>query len=96
MKRKPLIVHKRQGASGTWWTHQQNEDGTPHLAYYAFPQVLSFIWDGQSPHIQVCPEGYGEPVAYIIEVPPHLAQNPVPAEFQKVCDDFLLHEWQNL
>ena len=46
----------------------QNDDGTPHFAYYDKPNQLSFIWDGRSPCIEVSHGGYGEPVVDHIPV----------------------------
>ena len=46
----------------------QNADGTPHFAYYDLPNLLSFIWDGKSPVIEVSQGGYGEPVFDTIPV----------------------------
>ena len=41
---------------------RQNDDGTPHFAYFDVATQLSFIWDGRSDHIEVSHGGYGEPI----------------------------------
>jgi hypothetical protein len=41
---------------------RQNDDGTPHMAYYDKSTLTSFIWDGKAAYIEVCVGGYGEPV----------------------------------
>ena len=41
---------------------RQNDDGTPHFAYFDVATQLSFIWDGRSDHIEVSFGGYGEPI----------------------------------
>lgn len=50
-------------------TEPQNADGTPHLTYYDQEHLLSFVWDGNSDHIDVSHGGYGEPVVDTILVP---------------------------
>lgn len=63
---------------------EQIGDGTPHLSYYLDGRNLSFVWDGESDHIDVCIGGYAEPVYYEIPV------EPVPlvsvSGFKVICD----------
>lgn len=44
----------------------QNENNKPHFTYYDDNRDLSFVWDGENPFIEVCPNGYGEPAEYSI------------------------------
>lgn len=46
----------------------QNADGTPFLSYFDFLTSLSFIWDGESDHIEVRHGGDSEPVIDGIDV----------------------------
>lgn len=68
----------------------QNADGKPHFTYYRTNERLSFVWDGVSDHIEVCPEGYGEPAAYTIPFTLNQHIHPINAlkAFQKTCDKF--------
>ena len=44
-----------------------NEDGKPHLTYFIYDRDTSFVWSGvYGDSIQVCPNGYGEPVRALI------------------------------
>lgn len=49
---------------------EQAADGTPHLTYYIRDRHLSFVWDGETPYIDVCIGGYAEPVYYRIPIEP--------------------------
>ena len=41
---------------------KQNADGRIHLAHYDRANLMSYIWDGFSDHIEVSHDGYAEPV----------------------------------
>lgn len=64
-------------------------DGTPHLAYFA--EGVSFVWSGNAEHpIQVCPGGYGEPVADTVWFDPEALDLPwVLTDFRRRCDRWL-------
>ena len=53
----------------TWLNQPQNTDGVPHFTYYDQSHLLSFVWDGFSPEVEVSHGGYGEPVTDHIEIP---------------------------
>lgn len=75
-------------------TTMQGEDGIPHFAYYDTGRQLSFIWNGLSPHIQVCPGGYGEDPMFTIYLPVNtgsIKNTPVGwlAYFKQACLRFI-------
>lgn len=71
-------------------------DGTPHLTYFA--DNTSFVWSGSAERpVQVCPGGYGEPVAATFEpmdVPDmdgwhRMSPMRALTVFKSVCDQWL-------
>jgi len=68
-----------------------NEDGVPHFAYYIKGIETSFVWRLDSPVVQICPGGYGEPAVGTIIIEPEVRTMPIGLAFQRVkryCDDF--------
>ena len=49
-------------------TTQQSKDGTAHFTYYDIVNTLSYVWNGESSHIEVSLGGYGKPVTDTILV----------------------------
>lgn len=68
-----------------------NEDGVPHFAYYIKGIETSFVWRLDSPVVQICPGGYGEPPVGSIIIEPEVREMEVGAAFQRVksyCDNY--------
>jgi hypothetical protein len=78
-------------------------DGVPHLTYQHPGVDINFVWDGEWEHpIMVCPQGYGEPCADLIDLPDNLNQETftflasgdglirLPVVFQAVCLKYLI------
>jgi len=53
---------------------EQNIDGRVHLTHYDRDNLMSYIWDGHSDHIEVSHGGYAEPVIAHIPIEDNIVQ----------------------
>lgn len=69
--------------------HHENADGYPHLAFYDGEADVSYVWGGGN-YVQVCPNGYGEPVQDLVLVPERWSmESTTLAQFHQFVKEFV-------